>query len=189
MNDFQVEIRKCLEVLSAGGLILYPTDTIWGIGCDVTDEDAVNKVYTLKGMPHGRPMVCLVAHDAMLERHVEVVPDLAWEITDLATKPTTIVYDRPRGFAPGLIPGDHSIAIRVASDKFCRYLINAFKKPLVSTSARREGMPDPRHFGEIPEAILKGVDYVVNLHREKRRMTPSSIIALGIDGTVKVIRE
>ncbi|GGD57070.1 L-threonylcarbamoyladenylate synthase [Muriicola marianensis] len=189
MNDFQAEIRKCLEVLSAGGLILYPTDTILGIGCDATDEKAVKKVRALKALPENKPMVCLVGNDAMLERYVEQVPDLAWEIMDLATKPTTLVFDKPRGVASGLIAEDGSLAIRVASDKFCRYLINAFKKPIVSTSANIAVMPEPQHFGEIPAAILKGVDYVVNLHREKGITLPSSIIALGNDGTVKVIRE
>ncbi len=183
------EIQTCVEVLKAGGLILYPSDTLWGIGCDATDEKAVKKVYALKGQPVGEPMVCLVGNDAMLERHVAQVPDLAWEITDMATKPTTVVYDHPRGFAPSLIPADGSMAIRIATDKFCRYLINAYKNPLVSTTANLFGKPTPRHYGEIPEVILKGVDYVVNLQRDVRKATSSSIIKLGNDGTVKVIRE
>ncbi|NER10749.1 L-threonylcarbamoyladenylate synthase [Muriicola jejuensis] len=188
-EDLNAEIGTCLEVLRKGGLILYPSDTLWGIGCDATDEMAVKKLRALKGLPEGTPMVCLVGNDAMLERYVQQVPDLAWEIMDLATKPTTLVYDRPRGLAPGLIAGYQTIAIRVATDKFCRYLIGSFKKPVVSTCANLFGKPVPKSFEEIPEAILKGVDYVVNLQRDSRKATPSSIIKLGNDGTVKVIRE
>lgn len=185
----QTEIESCLKVLEKGGLILYPTDTVWGIGCDATNENAVQKVYTLKNRDDSKSLICLVANDAMLERHVENVPELAYDIMDLSTKPTTIIYDRPKGIAQNLIASDNTLAIRVASDKFCQYLINKFRKPIVSTSANISGKPVPRSFDEISDSILKGVDYVVNLPSQSPNAVPSAIIRLGNDGTVKVIRE
>ncbi|WP_423998434.1 L-threonylcarbamoyladenylate synthase [Maribacter sp. IgM3_T14_3] len=183
------EINKCIEVLENGGLILYPTDTVWGIGCDATNEKAVEKIYKLKQRDDSKAMICLVANDAMLEKHVEKVSDLAYDIIDLATKPTTIIFDKPRGVAKNLIAEDDTLAIRVASDKFCQYLISKFKKPIVSTSANVSGQPTPKSFQNIDSAILKGVDYVVNLHREKQNSSASSIIRLSNDNTVKIIRE
>lgn len=189
MDALTQEINSCIRVLEEGGLILYPTDTVWGIGCDATNEEAVNKIYSLKKRPDTKAMICLVANDGMLERHVKKVPEVAYDIMDLATKPTTIVYDDPIGIARNLIAADNTLAIRVASDKFCRYLINKFKKPIVSTSANVASNPTPAHFGKIDKAILKGVDYVVNLQRDTQNGSSSSIIKLGNDGTVKVIRE
>ena len=183
------EINKCIEVLNQGGLIIYPTDTVWGIGCDASNEAAVKKIYDLKQREDSKALICLVANDAMLERTVENVPDLAYDIMDLSTKPTTIVYDGPKGVAKNLIAEDNTLAIRVASDKFCRYLINKFKKPIVSTSSNISGQPTPKSFAEIDEVILKGVDYVVNLQPEQKNAVPSAIIKLSSDGTVKIIRE
>ena len=183
------DLAQCLETLQNGGLILYPTDTVWGIGCDATNADAVKKVYALKNREDSKALICLVANDAMLERTVEQVPEVAWDIIDLATKPTTIIYDSPKGVAKNLVAADNSLAIRIASDDFCRNLIQRFKKPIVSTSANISGKPTPSQFSEIDHRILDGVDYVVNLHREKTNPSPSSIIKLGNDGTVKVIRE
>lgn len=183
------EINKAIEVLEKGGLILYPTDTVWGIGCDATNENAVKKVYALKRRSDSKAMICLVANDFMLERYVTEVPEVAWDIIDLSEKPTTIIYDNPRGIAKNLIAGDNTLAVRIASDRFCKYLINKFKRPIVATSANISGEFTPKSFGEIHKDILKGVDYVINLHRDKKNGTPSSIIKLGNDGTVKVIRE
>lgn len=185
----QTEINSCLKILASGGLILYPTDTVWGIGCDATNEEAVKKVYALKNRDNSKALICLVANDAMLERHVEKVPELAYDIMDLSTKPTTIIYDSPKDVAQNLIATDNTLAIRVASDKFCQYLINKFRKPIVSTSANVSDEPSPKAFHEISESILKGVDYVVNLPPEQPHAVPSAIIKLGNDGTVKVIRE
>ena len=183
------EINNCILALSKGGLILYPTDTVWGIGCDATNEKAVQKVYDIKQRSDSMALICMVANDAMLERHISEVPDLAYDIMDLSTKPTTIIYDKPKGVAKNLVAQDNTLAVRVASDKFCQYLINKFKKPLVSTSANISGQPTPKKFHEISEAILKGVDYVVDLHRDVRNISPSAIIKLSNDGAVKVIRE
>jgi len=189
LKNFNLDIQNSIEILTKGGLILYPTDTVWGIGCDATNSEAVDKIYALKKRPDTKAMICLVANDAMLERHVEMVPNVAYDIIDLATKPTTIVYDNPIGVAINLIADDNTLAIRVASDKFCQYLINTFKKPIVSTSANIAGQPTPENFSKISDVILKGVDYVVNLQRETKNSTASSIIKLGNNGTVKVIRK
>lgn len=183
------EINTILPILEKGGLILYPTDTVWGIGCDATNEEAVKKVYALKQREDNKALICLVGNDSMLEKYIEKVPDLAFDIIDISTKPTTIIYDHPRGIAKNLIASDNTLAVRVASDKFCQYLINKFKKPIVSTSANIAGKAIPKTFKEIDKAILSGVDYVVNLHQERVSSNPSSIIKLSSDGTVKVIRE
>lgn len=183
------EINNCIKELKAGNLILYPTDTVWGIGCDATNPDAVKKVYALKKREDTKALICLVANQAMLERHVKEVPEVAYDIIDLATKPTTIVFDEPVGVAKNLIAEDNTLAIRVASDKFCQYLINKFGKPIVSTSANISGQPTPKRFQDIQPEILKGVDYVVNLPDVNNDPSPSSIIKLANDGQVKVIRE
>ncbi len=188
-DDMRTEINNCLEVLAEGGLIVYPTDTIWGIGCDATNEEAVAKVYALKKRVNTKSMICLVANDFMLEQHITKVPDLAYDLMDLATKPTTIVYEAPKGVAKNLIAADNTLGVRVATDNFCQNLIKRFKKPIVSTSANISGEASPTCFAEISEEILKGVDYIVNLERDIIKTTPSSIILLGNDGTVKVIRE
>ncbi|MEO0900585.1 MAG: L-threonylcarbamoyladenylate synthase [Bacteroidota bacterium] len=189
MEKFKEQIAKAVEILSNSGLLLYPTDTVWGIGCDATNEEAVQKVYALKNRDDSKALVCLVTHQAMLERHVEEVPDVAYDIMDLATKPTTIVFDKPIGIAKNLIAEDNTLAIRVASDVFCQRLIQKFGKPIVSTSANISGEPTPINFESISPKILKGVDYVVNLPLENENAPPSSIIKLSNDGQVKVIRE
>ena len=189
MDSLSTEIKNCIEVLKKGGLILYPTDTLWGIGCDATDPEAVKKVYALKKREDSKALICLVAHQAMLERHVKTVPETAYDIMDLATKPVTIVFDEPMGIAKNLVAADNTLAIRVASDKFCQYLINKFGKPIVSTSANLSGETAPKCFKDIGQEILKGVDYVVNLPDENKDPAPSSIIKLSNDGQVRVIRE
>lgn len=182
------EINKCLEVLKNGGLILYPTDTVWGIGCDATNEAAIKKVFALKKRADSKALICLVTNDFMLEQHVEKVPNVAYDIIDLATKPTTIIYDNPKGVAKNLVAFDNTLGIRVASDTFCKHLIQRLKKPIVSTSANVAGKPTPSSFKEITNEILKGVDYVVNLQHDTINSTPSSIIKLSNNGEVKVIR-
>ncbi|MCW1954161.1 MAG: L-threonylcarbamoyladenylate synthase [Flavobacteriia bacterium] len=186
--SFQEALKKSKEVLEAGGLILYPTDTVWGIGCDATNPEAVAKVYALKQRADSKALICLVSNVAMLERHVSMVPDAAYDIIDLSTKPTTIIYDAPKGVASNLVAPDQSLAIRVASDKFCQYLIQNFKRPIVSTSANLAGAPTPKNFQEISPDILKGVDYIVPLEPENNNNPPSTIIKLSNSGLVKVIR-
>ncbi len=183
------EINKSITVLEQGGLILYPTDTVWGIGCDATNAEAVKKVYDLKDREDSKALICLVANDAMLENYIEEIPEVAYDLIDLSEKPITIIYDDPRGIAHNLIASDNSLAVRVATDKFCRYLINKFKKPLVATSANISGHPTPKSFVEIDQAVLRGVDYTVNLYRDQKSGSASSIIKLGNDGRVKIIRK
>ncbi|WP_298904244.1 L-threonylcarbamoyladenylate synthase [uncultured Psychroserpens sp.] len=184
-----IEIENALSALKQGKLILYPTDTVWGIGCDATNFEAVKKVYQLKQRADSKALICLVNNYSMLEKHIDNVPSLAYNILDLAVRPTTIIYDNPAGVAENLIAPDNTIAIRVVKHSFCEQLIKLLKKPLVSTSANISGQPTPASFKEISEEILKGVDYVVNLQDEKSDTVPSSIIKLDSDGCIKIIRE
>ena len=185
----QSEIENALKVLKQGGLILYPTDTVWGIGCDATNFEAVNKIYKLKQRKETKALICLVNNLSMLEKHVDQVPKLAYNLLELAINPTTVIYDKPAGVAENLIASDNTLAIRVVKHDFCQKLIRYLGRPLVSTSANIAGQPTPKSFKEISDEILKGVDYVVNLQSENVNGTPSTIIKLGLDGTVKIIRE
>ncbi|MAP53769.1 L-threonylcarbamoyladenylate synthase [Altibacter sp.] len=182
------EITNCLEVLKKGGIILYPTDTVWGIGCDATQPAAVQKIFQLKKREERKSMICLVNDFRMLEQYVERIPEVAYDILKFANKPTTIIYDDPIRVAENLIAEDNSLAIRVVKDSFCNGLIRRLRRPLVSTSANMSGEPTPMHFQEMSPQILEGVDYVVNLHRDRKSVSPSSIIKLKKDGTVHVIR-
>ncbi|WP_299395487.1 L-threonylcarbamoyladenylate synthase [uncultured Gelidibacter sp.] len=182
------EISNALQVLRDGGLILYPTDTVWGIGCDATNPEAVKKVFQLKEREDNKALICLVADDRMLSKYVKEIPKVAYDLFDVSDDPMTIVYDDARNLAPNLIAEDNSIAIRIPNDDFCFQLIRRFGKPIVSTSANVSGEPTPKSFKEIGPHILKGVDYVVNLHREKICTKPSSIIKLSVNGKIKIIR-
>lgn len=184
------EVYKVFEILKKGGIILYPTDTVWGIGCDATNSEAVRKIYKLKQRAESKTMICLVNNFSMLERYVDNVPNIAYNIIELAVKPTTIVYDNPAGVAENLIANDNTLAIRVTNHEFCQRLTRKLGKPLVSTSANIAGEPTPKSFKEIDDAILKGVDYVVNLPSEKGSTAiPSTIIKVSNNSGVKIIRE
>lgn len=185
----QNEINNALEVLKQGGLILYPTDTVWGIGCDATNPEAVAKVYKLKNREDSKALICFVADDRMLSKYVKTVPDVAYDIFEAAEEPITIIYDNAQNLASNLIAEDLSIAIRIPNDDFCYKLLRKFNKPIVSTSANSSGEPTPLSYKEISQHILKGVDYVVNLQREKICSKPSAIIKLAANGRVQVIRE
>lgn len=185
----QTEVKQALETLKAGGLILYPTDTVWGIGCDASNPNAVEKVFKLKQRQDSKALICLVADDRMLKKYVKRIPDAAYSIIDIADKPTTIIYDEPQNLAPNLISEDNAIAIRIPDDEFCFQLLRRFNGAIVSTSANISGFPTPKSFKEISQEVLKGVDYVVNLHHEKICNKPSSIIKLKNNGIVKIIRE
>ncbi len=186
---YKEEIDNALKTLKKGGVILYPTDTVWGIGCDATNSEAVKKIYRLKQRHETKAMICLVNNFGMLERHVDNVPNIAYNILELAIKPTTIIYDNPAGIAENLIAQDNTLAIRVTQDEFCQKLVRFLGKPIVSTSANIAGESTPKTYKEIPEEILKGVDYIVNLHHEKKASNPSTIIKLSNDGKVQIIRE
>ena len=183
------EINKALQTLKEGGLILYPTDTVWGIGCDATNTEAVNKIYKLKQRIDSKALICLVADDRMLKKYVKNIPAVALNIIDVTDKPTTIIYDDAQNLASNLIAEDGTIAIRIPDDEFCFQLCRRLNGAIVSTSANISGFPTPNSFKEIQPAILKGVDYVVNLQREKICSKPSSIIKLSNSGVVKIIRE
>ncbi|WP_445737998.1 L-threonylcarbamoyladenylate synthase [Mariniflexile sp.] len=185
----QTEINKAIQVLKEGKLILYPTDTVWGIGCDATNEEAVSKVYELKQRADSKALICLVADDRMLKKYVKNIPEVALNIIDITDKPTTIIYDDAQNLASNLIAEDGTIAIRIPDDEFCFQLCRKLNGAIVSTSANVSGEPTPKSFKEISSAILKGVDYVVNLHHEKICNKPSSIIKLSNNGVVKIIRE
>ncbi|UAB81087.1 threonylcarbamoyl-AMP synthase [Marixanthomonas sp. SCSIO 43207] len=182
------EINKTIAVLKRGGLILYPTDTVWGIGCDATNAEAIEKVFKLKQRDESKSLICLVHDFKMLNEYVENVPEVAYDILKYAAKPTTIIYDDPIRVAENLIADDNSLAIRVVQDAFCKQLIKKFRRPIVSTSANISGVKTPLNFKAIAPEILDGVDYVVNLHTSKKTQQPSAIIKLKNDGTVKVIR-
>ena len=185
----QEDIKNACEVLRDGGLILYPTDTIWGIGCDATNEDAVQRVYELKQRADNKAMLVLIDNVAKLETYVEEVPGMAWDLIDVADKPLTIIYSQGKNLAPNLLGEDGSIGIRVSREEFSQKLCFQFRKPLVSTSANLSGDPSPATFGEISEAIRNGVDYIVEYRQDDRsKAAPSSIIKLGKGGLFQIIR-
>lgn len=183
------EINKAFETLKQGGIILCPTDTVWGIGCDATNYEAVKKIYKLKQREDSKSMICLVNNTKMLTQYIEKVPPVAFDIIKYVNKPTTIVYDKPLHLAESLIADDNTVGIRIVNDEFCIQLLKKFKKPIVSTSANISGQPTPNSFKEISNEILKGVDYIVDLHRQKKAGKPSTIIKLSNDGKIKIIRE
>lgn len=184
------EIQKTIEVLQSGGLILYPTDTIWGIGCDATNEEAVKKIYALKKREESKSLITLVSEPSMLNIYVEEVPAVAWDLIEFAEHPLTIVYPGAKKLAPNIIAPDGSAAIRVVSDEFCKKLIYKFRKPIVSTSCNISGEPAPSIFREISSAILDGVDYIVNLRQNDFKASkPSTIIKFEANGVFKFIRK
>lgn len=186
---FEQDIEQALITLKNGGLILYPTDTVWGIGCDATNAAAVEKVFALKQRPDSKAMIVLVAEERDILQYV-AHPDLAvFDYLQKTARPTTVIYDGAIGLADNLISSDGSIAIRICRDTFCRHLIKRFRKPIVSTSANLSGQPAPALFKSIGEDIKNGVDYVVKHRRDDETVTePSSIIKWNKDGTVTVLR-
>lgn len=183
------DIKKACDVLRAGGIILYPTDTIWGIGCDATNEEAVRRVYALKQRADNKAMLVLIDSSAKLEAYVADVPDIAWDLIDVADKPLTIIYSGARNLASNLLADDGSVGIRVTNEDFSRRLCETFRKPLVSTSANVSGQPSAGNFDEISDEIKNGVDYIVSYRRDdKSKASPSGIIKLGSGGLVQVIR-
>ncbi len=185
----QQEIQKCIEVLKSGGLILYPTDTVWGIGCDATNEEAVKKIFALKKRKDSKSMIVLVANDSMLNKYVAEVPELAWNIIDISTKSTTIIYPKAKQLAKNAVSPDGSIAIRMVKEGFCNQLVHRFNKPIISTSANISDKPTPKTFYEISAEIINAVDFVVNQKFDSGNHTPSSIIQIGLAGEIKIIRK
>ncbi len=182
-------INKALEVLQKGGLILYPTDTVWGIGCDATNDEAVNRIYKIKRRRDNKSMLVLLDSVAKLQRYVCDVPDLAYELIEKSDKPLTIIYERSFGLSENLSKNNHSIGIRITHEAFSRQLIERFGFPIVSTSANLSGASSPSCFSEISEEVKKEVDYVVEYGQEGGKAEPSAIIQLCNDNQIKVIRK
>ena len=183
------EVHKAYEIIKEGGIILYPTDTVWGIGCDATNPTAVAKIYKLKKRAETQSMIVLMNGEKMIYNVFKDIPEVACQIIDLSENPTTLVLDKPRNIAANLIAPDQTLGIRIVKDPFCFKLLEKMKKPLVSTSANISGQPTPKSFKEISPEIIKGVDYVVNLHHDKIAGKPSTIIKLSLDNQVKIIRK
>ena len=188
--NFNDDIKNACEVMRQGGVILYPTDTVWGIGCDATNAEAVKRVYDIKQREDSKSMLVLVDSQSKVEYYVKEVPNVAWDLIELSTKPLTIIYDGARNLAENLLAADGSVGIRITKEEFSKQLCFRFRKAIVSTSANISGQPTAHTFAEIDEEIRQAVDYVVECRQdEKRSAQPSSIIKLGVNGEVKVIRE
>lgn len=192
----KTELYNTLRSLQNNGVILYPTDTVWGIGCDATDEKTVERVFKIKQRIESKSLIILVDSLEMLRKYVEEVPDIILKTLESFHKPTTVIYKNPkpacrrgRGLANNVIASDNTVAIRIVQDKFCKELIKKFGKPIVSTSANNSGKPTPKLFKEIEVSILDAVDYVVNLRQNKMSNTHSAIVKVNDEGGVEVIRK
>lgn len=183
------DLNEALECLRKGGIILYPTDTIWGIGCDARNSDAVKRIYKLKKREDSKSMLVLTNNEAGLEKITEEIPDITWELLNAVVNPLTIIYDNAHGVAPELIAEDGSLGIRITKERFSNELCKRLRGPLVSTSANISGEKSPSSFKEITEEIKNGVDYIVKFRQEESaNKQPSNIIKLGKGGVVKIIR-
>jgi L-threonylcarbamoyladenylate synthase len=184
------DIKKACQVMREGGVILYPTDTIWGIGCDATNEDAVRRVYEIKQRQDSKAMLVLVDSSVKVDFYVQDVPEVAWDLIELADKPLTIIYSGARNLAENLLAEDGSVGIRVTNEEFSKRLCQQFRKAIVSTSANISGQPSPKSFNEISEEVKSAVDYIVGYRQEEMsNPKPSSIIKLDKGGVIKIIRE
>ncbi len=189
MNDFDQDVEQCLQVLQEGGIILYPTDTVWGIGCDATNPTAVQKIFALKERPDNKSMIVLVADEKDILRYV-ASPDIAvFDYLNSVEKPTTVIYDGAIGLADNLPAADGSIAIRIVKDQFCKHVIKRLRRPIVSTSANLSGEATPKKFADIQSRIKEGVDYVVKYRQnEEKECLSSSIIKWNRDGSTTILR-
>lgn len=186
---FQEDVREAVKVMRDGGIILYPTDTVWGIGCDATNPDAVAKIYALKERAESKSMLVLVEGEAALERVVEEVPEVAWQLIEAAVNPLTIIYDKGKGVAENLLAADGSLGVRITREDYSAELCRRLRRPIVSTSANKSGEKAPSVFSQIPDVIIEGVDYVAYFRRDETQApAPSNIIKVGGGGLVKVIR-
>lgn len=183
------DMARALEVLRSGGVILYPTDTIWGLGCDATNPEAVERIYRIKGRAETKAMLALVGSEGQLQMAVAHIPEIAWELIDAAVSPLTIIYDHPKNLATNMLASDGSVGIRISNESFSRTLCQRFGHPIVSTSANRSGMPAPKTFAEITPIIKANVDYIVKYGRDSTLPHKSSdIIKISDGGLIKVIR-
>jgi len=189
-EDFREDLKKACEVMQKGGVILYPTDTVWGIGCDATNSEAVKRVYDIKQRDDSKALICLVDSDARLQRYIRKVPDVAWQLLDCCDKPTTVILDGAVNLAENLIAEDGSVGIRITQEPFSKELCFRFQKALVSTSANISGEPAAQNYPDIDPKIIEAVDYVCWSRRQEHKPhKPSSIIKLTEDGQVTIIRK
>ncbi len=189
-TSFVDDIVKAVEVLRSGGIILYPTDTIWGIGCDATNQTAVNRIYEIKQRQDSKSMLVLMENPNLLNSYISEVPEIAWELIDVADTPLTIIYPGAKNLAANLLAHDGSVGIRITNEAFTQQLIQRFRKPVVSTSANISGQKSPLNFVEISDEIKKSVDYIVKFRQDDlSKSNPSGIIKLGIGGQIEVIRK
>lgn len=183
------DLKKALETLQKGGVILYPTDTVWGLGCDATNEEAVKRIFELKRRSDAKSMLVLVDTPNRIEAYVREVPDMAWDLIEVTDKPLTIIYPEAKNLAKNLLAEDGSIGIRVSGEQFSKMLCARFKRPIVSTSANISGEPSPAFYAEISDEIKQSVDYIVQYRQDDRTPAkPSSIIKLDIGNVIKIIR-
>ncbi len=188
-NKIKEEVDKALDVLKKGGVILYPTDTIWGIGCDATNEKAVQRVYEIKKRDDSKSMIVLLDNEARLPAYIDYVPEQAWDLIEYSDKPLTVILSGARNVAKNIIAEDGTIGVRITKDEFCRKLVERLRKPIVSTSANISGEASPQNFSEVSAEIKSSVDYVVDLRQEEtEKKAPSRIIKVGKKGEIKIIR-
>jgi L-threonylcarbamoyladenylate synthase len=187
---FEEDIKESLNTLRQGGIILYPTDTIWGLGCDPTNEAAVNKIFKLKSRGENKSLIILVDGMNMIERYVKDIPEIVYELAEVSDTPLTIIYPKGKNLSQGVCNEDDSVAIRICHDEFCRELISRFRKPIVSTSANYSGGHSPGNFSEIEKTLIEKVDFVVKYRQNDRsKSLASPVIKVNLDGTLKIIRK
>ncbi|ANI88345.1 threonylcarbamoyl-AMP synthase [Arachidicoccus ginsenosidimutans] len=188
LKDFEKDIEQCLAALQSHGTILYPTDTVWGLGCDATDEFAVQKIIQIKNRPAHKSFVVLVDDAERLQQYVDEVAETVIQHLSSVKKPTTIIYPNAKGLAESAVATDFSVAIRICKDEFCKELIQQFDKPILSTSANKSGEPAPRIFKEIDNEIIRSVDYVVHYRQDDEKIATLSSIVKFDDGKMIVVR-
>lgn len=187
---FEEDLKQSLQVLRNGGIILYPTDTIWGLGCDATSKEAVDKIFAIKSREEGKSLIVLVNGIVMLERYVKEVPRIAYELAEVSESPLTLIYPEGKNLAEGICSADCSVGIRICLDEFCNELIGRFRKPIVSTSANLSGKASPANFSEVDKSIIQSVDYTVRYRQNDRQKSSASpVIKVDYDGTLKILRK
>lgn len=187
---FEEDLKESLNTLRQGGILLYPTDTIWGLGCDPTNESAVNRIFQLKSRGENKSLIILADSISMIERYVTDIPEIVYELAEVSDTPLTIIYPKGKNLAAGVCSADGSVAIRICMDEFCSELISRFRKPIVSTSANLSGSPSPGNFSEIDNILVNKVDYVVKFRQDDRsKNLASPVIKVNLNGTIEIIRK
>jgi len=190
LSEYKNDILEAVKTLHKGGVIVYPTDTIWGLGCDATNHAAIEKIFRIKSRSESKSLLILVDSDRMIDRYVSEVPEIAYELASVSDDPLTIIYPDGKNLAPGVCAEDGSVGIRICHDEFCNELIMKLRKPLVSTSANFSGKPSPGNFSEIDRQIIDLADYVVEYRQDDRRILAASpVIKINLNGTIKIIRK